>query len=113
METGRDVYSIIDYKGRQQMTCRIIHSLPLAMSVVQIFYYDKMVAVSHLIGCEQLPIRTQVAENSIPVLDTKVKERAFLIKDAAGDWGICTAYWTGVRAGVPGRRGELHTTGLI
>ena len=37
------------------MTCRVVHSLPLRMSVVQIFQAARMVAVSHLIGTEQLP----------------------------------------------------------
>jgi hypothetical protein len=39
------------------------------------------------------------------VLDASIKERAFLIKDNAGDWGVCTARWTGVKAGVPAVRG--------
>jgi hypothetical protein len=101
--------SILDHRDRQQFTCRIIHSLPLEMSAVQIFYHDKMVTVSHLIGNEQLPSKTQVgqaATDMLPTLDQSVRERAFLIKDAAGDWGVVTAYWTGVRAGVRGTKGE-------
>lgn len=105
--------SILDHRDRQQFTCRIIHSLPLEMSAVQIFYHDKMVAVSHLIGNEQLPSKTQVgpaAPDMLPTLDQSVRERAFLIKDAAGDWGVVTAYWTGVRAGVRGTKGESSLT---
>lgn len=41
-------------------TCRIIHSLPLLMSAVQVFYQDKMVAVAHLVGMDQLPTIDQV-----------------------------------------------------
>ena len=36
-------------------TARVIHSQPLLMSCVQIFYRDKMVAVSHLIGTDTVP----------------------------------------------------------
>jgi hypothetical protein len=61
------VYSILDHRSKQQFTCRIIHSLPLQMSAVQIFYKDKMVAVSHLIGSEQLPARTQARPTNEPI----------------------------------------------
>jgi len=36
-------------------TVRVIHCLPLLMSCVQVYYKDKMVAVSHLVGTDQIP----------------------------------------------------------
>ena len=39
----------------KSFTCRVVHSLPLKMSVVQVFQQANMVAVAHLIGTEQLP----------------------------------------------------------
>ena len=36
-------------------TARVIHSLPLLMSAVQIYYRDKMIAVSHLVGTDTIP----------------------------------------------------------
>ena len=50
-----NVSRLLDNKGNVKFTCRVIHSLPLMMSAVQVFHLDKMVAVSHLIGTEQLP----------------------------------------------------------
>ena len=41
-------------------TVRVIHSLPLRQSVVQVYHGDRMMAISHLIGTEQLPRRKQV-----------------------------------------------------
>ena len=45
-------------------TCRVIHSVPLMMSAVQVYYRDRMAAVSHLIGTDQLPIPSQVGVES-------------------------------------------------
>lgn len=37
-----------------EMTVYLVHSLPLNMSVVQVFVKDKMAAVAHLVGLEQV-----------------------------------------------------------
>lgn len=50
----------ITYEGKTIFTVRIIHSLPLRMSVVQVFHQDKMVAVSELVDNAQLPQPGQV-----------------------------------------------------
>ena len=50
-------------------TVRVIHCQPLLMSCVQIYCRDKMVAVSHLIGTEQLPEDTSaVVSGSVAVI---------------------------------------------
>ena len=41
---------------RAVFTVRVIHSLPLLMSAVQIYYRDKMIAVSHLVGTDTIPV---------------------------------------------------------
>lgn len=41
-------------------TCRVIHSLPLLMSAIQVFYHDKMAAVAHVISTDQLPLSSEV-----------------------------------------------------
>ena len=46
--------------GDTLYTVRVIHSVPLKMSVIQVFYKDKMAVVSQLIGPEQLPAPEQV-----------------------------------------------------
>jgi len=53
--------------GELVYTCRVVHSIPLTMSAVQIFVADNMVAVSHLIGNDQLPAPSQVQQsNTLP-----------------------------------------------
>lgn len=46
--------------GEMTFTCRVIHSIPMLMSAIQVFYHDKMVTVAHLIGPEQLPCSSEV-----------------------------------------------------
>ena len=41
-------------------------------------------------------------------LDPKKGERAILIKNSEGDWGILVARWDGMRRGIPGKRGNNH-----
>jgi hypothetical protein len=52
-----------NHKEEETFTVRVIHSLHLRMSVIQIMYLDKMVVVSHLIGAETLPTPDQVSHN--------------------------------------------------
>ena len=39
-------------------------------------------------------------------LNPRAGERAVLIKNHAGDWGLVTGKWTGFRKGVPGIKGR-------
>ena len=43
-------------------------------------------------------------------LDPKKGERAILIKNGNGDWGILVARWDGYRRGIPGKRGNKLVT---
>ncbi|KAH3883478.1 hypothetical protein DPMN_007435 [Dreissena polymorpha] len=49
------------HDGQTEFTCRVVHSLPLLMSAVQIFQHDRMVAVAHLIGSDQIPKPDEVS----------------------------------------------------
>ena len=41
-----------------------------------------------------------------PVLEQEQGERALLLKDYHGDWGILIGKWEGFRKGMPGTPGE-------
>ena len=43
-----------------------------------------------------------------PVLDPNAGERALLLKDYYGDWGILIGKWEGFRKGKPGTPGKLN-----
>ena len=40
-------------------------------------------------------------------LDQSAGQRAMLIKDHYGDWGICVAAWEGFRKGIVGSKGKM------
>jgi len=98
-------HSLFNHVDKLKFTCRVIHSLPLNMSVVQVYYADKLVSVAHLVGGGTLTRPDQVERydriKNI-MLDSKKGERAMLIKDNNGDWGMCVGGWEGVTKGVPG-----------
>ena len=54
------MFRLLNEAGQLMYTCHVVHSIPLAMSAVQIFLADRMISVSHLIGNDQLPTPTQV-----------------------------------------------------
>ncbi|XP_062572685.1 uncharacterized protein LOC134234626 [Saccostrea cucullata] len=54
-----------DPNGNIMFTCRLIHSVSVMTSVVHVFYHDKMAAVAHVIGSDQLPLETQVGPENI------------------------------------------------
>ncbi|XP_045187309.2 uncharacterized protein LOC123545092 [Mercenaria mercenaria] len=96
--------------GTSVFTVRVIHSQPMIMSVIQVFCKDKMVAVAHLIASDQLPLPTQVNQNEV-TLNPKQGERAVLIKNNQGDWGILVGRWTGFKRGVAGKYSERAVYG--
>ncbi|KAK3600650.1 hypothetical protein CHS0354_031563 [Potamilus streckersoni] len=103
-------HSLKSRTGQMIFTCRIIHSLPLLMSAIQVYHHDKTVAVAHTIGSDQLPLSTQVEnQSSCMTLNPRANERAVLIKNARGDWGICLGKWTGFRKGIPGIKGPKNS----
>jgi len=52
-------------------------------------------------------------DNSCPHLNTADGERALLIKDNVGDWGIVHGKWLGFRKGVPGTPGKVYGVSVI
>lgn len=53
-------FRFLNHNGDLTLTCRVIHSLPLLMSAIQVFYHDKMAAVGHVISTDQLPLSSEV-----------------------------------------------------
>uniref|UniRef100_A0A1I8IDU7 CAP10 domain-containing protein n=1 Tax=Macrostomum lignano TaxID=282301 RepID=A0A1I8IDU7_9PLAT len=96
-------HSLVTESSQLVFTVRVIHSQQLGQSVVQVFNGDSMVTVAYMIGVDQLPTPSQIttAKRGPPSLNPGVRQRAFIIKDAAGDWGLLLGNWTGRRRGVP------------
>ncbi|KAK3102278.1 hypothetical protein FSP39_010151 [Pinctada imbricata] len=97
--------------GTVEFTVRTIHSLPCLMSVVQVFYHDKLSVVCHLIGPDTLPRRDQVTKKTKLTLTPSKGERAVVIKNNDGDWAVLTGNWTGLRKGIPGEPGRRGIPG--
>lgn len=54
----------------------------------------------------------KVAEQErVMTLDPKSGERALVIKNTYGDWGILVGRWDGYKVGVPAKRG-INITGI-
>ncbi|XP_033752024.1 uncharacterized protein LOC117335877 [Pecten maximus] len=104
-------HRVRNMRGQVMFTCRVIHSIALLTSAVQIYYQDKLAVVCHLIGTDQLPLPSQVDKDVCPVLSPSKGERAILIKNNKGDWAIVVASWTGRKRGVPGTRGKRGIPG--
>ena len=53
-------FRLLNSNNKVLFTCRIIHSVQVMSSVVQVFHRDKMAAVAHVIGADQLLMDYQV-----------------------------------------------------
>ena len=86
----------MDDNGEDKLTVYLLHSLPLRMSVVQVFVGDKMACVGHLVT-----EATIGREQDLGLEDTfaNAKWRAMIIKDNQGDWALCAAAWKGMKPG--------------
>ncbi|KAL5007201.1 hypothetical protein ScPMuIL_016007 [Solemya velum] len=105
-------HGLLDMYGNVTFTCRIIHSIPLMMSAIHVFHHDRMVVVGHLIGADQLPLPSMVKDNSkCPTLNPRSGERAMLLKNHDGDWGVVFGRWEGRKKGIPGTRTRKGTPG--
>jgi len=49
-----------NHTGEIIFTCRVIHSQPLLMSAIQVFFHGRIAAVAHLVGSDQIPLPSQV-----------------------------------------------------
>lgn len=75
----------------------IFHVASLQWSSVRIFVDDKVVATSHLIGSNHLPLTSQIIkpdESNIVCFDPK-SESAMLVRNLNGDYAIVKATWIG------------------
>ncbi|XP_061192853.1 uncharacterized protein LOC133201068 [Saccostrea echinata] len=99
-----------DQNGNIMFTCRVIHSVNVMMSVVQVYYHDKMAAIAHIIGSDQLPSGKQVGLENI-TLDPGSGERAIVVKSEEGDSLILVGKWNGFLRGIPGSRDRRGVPG--
>ncbi|XP_060588834.1 uncharacterized protein LOC132744218 [Ruditapes philippinarum] len=90
----------------------VFHSQSLLMSVIQVICNNKMVAVAHLIASDQLPLPTQVVAVNVK-LNPKEGERAVLIKNNEGDWGIVIGRWRYFKKGMKGERAVFVNRGQL
>lgn len=47
-------------KNGKSFICRVIHNVQKMTSVLQFFFEDKLAAIAHFIGNDQLPEKSQV-----------------------------------------------------
>lgn len=104
LPAGQDNHCIVashrflNHTGEVIFTCRVIHSLPLLMSAVQVFFHSRMTAVAHLVGSDQIPLPSQLSDpKKVFSLNPGDGQRAVLIKNKTGDWGLLKGQWTGFR----------------
>ena len=53
-------YRLQNHENEQCFSCRVVHIPDLMLSGVQVFFYDKLMATSYVIGSSQLPLPVQV-----------------------------------------------------
>ena len=83
-------HPVLDWKGNQVFSCRVIHSLYAWLSAVEIIDKNgQVVATSHTISPSMFPERSAVKDqrNNI-LLNQKEGERAMLIR-GRNDWAVC------------------------
>ncbi|XP_045164643.2 uncharacterized protein LOC123528744 [Mercenaria mercenaria] len=85
-----------DTLGNVDFSVRTMHCQLLMMSVIQVYYRDKMSVIGHLVSSDHLPLPTQVHQDEI-TLNPMQGERAIIIKNNGGDWGIVTGRWKGFK----------------
>ncbi|WAR26185.1 hypothetical protein MAR_011889 [Mya arenaria] len=72
------------------------------MSAVQVFFQGRITAVGHLVGSDQVPLPSQLSDSKkIFSLNPEEGQRALLIKNQTGDWGLIRGQWTGFRKHQP------------
>ncbi|RUS76067.1 hypothetical protein EGW08_016171, partial [Elysia chlorotica] len=100
-------HKLFNHTRKVVFTVRMIHSEPLLMSAVHVFYGDKLATVAHLVVGDQLPLPSSVGEPKRCVtLNPKEGQRAVLIKNNLGDWGIAVGWWEGFQKRTSGRKGS-------
>ena len=107
------VHQIVDFRGREALSCRVTHSATAMVSSVEILdLYGVIVGSAHMIGSDVLPREDQVKnKEACCTLDpTQAGERALLIRGQK-DWAVCVGKWVGMVKGVSGVRGVKGVAG--
>lgn len=82
-------FRLFNHAQQLKFTVRVIHSIPLMMSAVQVYFADKMAAVSHLIGTDHLPAHTQVSQ-----VGPKHESLAARTRSCSFEWEAMCILWT-------------------
>ena len=104
-------HGIFSVDGTQHLTVKVLHSLELPMSEIQIFVGGKMSMVAHLVGSDTIDPSlysklgkqkgfdpfAESQENS----STNLPFKTMIIKDSHGDLFVCFARWVGFQHAVP------------
>ena len=91
------------------MKVKVVHSLALRQSAVQLFVGNEMKIVSHIVGIDTIGF-----EDLTNAMETEHNWRAMLIKDNLGDWAICLGDWFGMQRGISnGRRSVRGNPGFF
>ena len=85
------------------MKVKVVHSLALRQSAVQLFVGNEMKIVSHIVGIDTIGF-----EDLTNAMETEHNWRAMLIKDNLGDWAICLGEWFGMQRGISNGRHSVR-----
>ena len=102
-------HDIVNGMESKMMSVYLIHSLPLVLSAVQVYVGSEMAVVAHTVGPDTVGPLAETLVDGESFEDTFW--RGMMIKDNAGDWGLCIAGWKGVRRGIPGVAGTSSRKG--
>lgn len=80
-------------------------------SVIQVVFQDKLAAVAHVIGADQLPMKSQISRPGIAFLNPSAGERAILVKTGHCDSMIVAGKWFGFLRRKEGKNGTQSTPG--
>ena len=86
------------------MKVKVVHSVALRQSAVQLFVGNEMKIVSHIVGIDTIGFEDIGYCSTANAMETEHNWRAMLIKDNLGDWAICLGEWFGMQRGISNGR---------
>ena len=101
----------MNYKKEVIMQVRVLHSVALRQSAVQLYVGKRLKIISHIVGLDTIGFEEihKCSDTAMQIGSTDSNWRAMLIKDHLGDWAICVGEWYGMKRGA--RNGRLSVRG--
>ena len=90
------------------MKVKVVHSVALRQSAVQLFVGNEMKIVSHIVGIDTIGFEDIGYCSTANAMETEHNWRAMLIKDNLGDWAICLGEWFGMQRGISNGRHSVR-----